>query len=145
MSLKILSAGILDTIQDKGRFGYQHLGINTTGVMDGYAAQLANALLGKDLGSAVIELHFPASEILFEQPTVICITGAEFSPVINNIPIPNNRPIAVGKNAVLKFTKATWGARAYLSVYHPFATTPSLGSLSTNLKAEAGGLNGNKL
>lgn len=28
MSIRIIKAGILDTIQDQGRYGYRHLGIN---------------------------------------------------------------------------------------------------------------------
>ena len=62
MSLQIIKAGLLDTIQDQGRYGYQHLGINPGGAMDRYAAQLAIALLGKDLNSPVIEMHFPSCE-----------------------------------------------------------------------------------
>jgi antagonist of KipI len=60
MSLQITRASILDTVQDQGRFGFQHQGINPGGVMDGFAASLANALLGKDLNAPVIEMHFPA-------------------------------------------------------------------------------------
>ena len=52
MSLKVIKAGLLDTIQDMGRIGYQHLGINPSGAMDRFAAQTANMLMGnlmKDL------------------------------------------------------------------------------------------------
>ena len=31
MSMRIIKAGILDTVQDAGRYGYQHLGINPGG------------------------------------------------------------------------------------------------------------------
>lgn len=67
MSLRIIKAGLLDTIQDTGRYGHQHLGINPAGAMDRYSAQLANALLGKDLNDSVIEMHFPAAEILLKK------------------------------------------------------------------------------
>jgi antagonist of KipI len=59
MSLKIIKAGILDSIQDEGRFGFQASGINTSGAMDVFSARLANCLLGKPMNSAVIEIHFP--------------------------------------------------------------------------------------
>ena len=48
MSLKIVKAGMLDSIQDIGRFGYQQVGINPTGVMDKYAAAIANILVGNN-------------------------------------------------------------------------------------------------
>jgi antagonist of KipI len=56
---------VLDTIQDSGRYGYQYLGINCNGAMDRFSMQLANALLGKELGAPVVEIHFPSSKILF--------------------------------------------------------------------------------
>ena len=64
MSLSIIKAGVLIPIQDLGSYGVQHLGINPGGAMDRFSAQLANALLGKDLNSPVIEIHFPASQII---------------------------------------------------------------------------------
>ncbi len=79
MSLQIIRAGILDTIQDSGRYGYQHLGINPGGAMDRFSAQLSNALIGKDLNAPVIELHFPAASFLFKKSSVICLAGADFS------------------------------------------------------------------
>ncbi len=145
MSLKIIKAGFLDTIQDTGRFGYQSLGINPGGAMDRFAAQLANCLLGKKENAAVVEMHFPAPAILFEEATIICITGADFHATINTIAIPTNQPVAVNKNTVLHFKKLNSGARAYLSILQAFSLQPWLASYSTNLKAQCGGLEGRAL
>lgn len=142
MSLKILRSGILDTIQDNGRCGSQHLGINPSGAMDSFSSQLSNALLGKELKSPVIEFHFPASQILFEKENIICICGADFFPTINNRPVPLHHPIAVNKNSILKFNKLHSGARCYLSVLNDFKIEKWMNSYSTNLKANAGGFNG---
>ena len=71
MSLRITRQGVLDSIQDLGRYGYQYLGINCNGVMDRFSAELANALLGKKPSAPVIEFHFPASQILFEKECVM--------------------------------------------------------------------------
>ena len=84
MSLKIIKAGILDTVQDMGRYGYQHLGINPGGAMDVFAMQVANMLVGNDINEAVIEMHFPASTFLFEEDAVIAVSGADFSPTVND-------------------------------------------------------------
>jgi antagonist of KipI len=61
MSLKIIKAGVLDTIQDPGRYGFQYLGINPGGTMDRFAAQVVNMLTGNDSSEPVVELHFPSS------------------------------------------------------------------------------------
>ena len=42
MNLRVIKSGVLDSIQDTGRYGWQHLGINPTGAMDKISAQLAN-------------------------------------------------------------------------------------------------------
>jgi len=63
MNLRIIKGGILDTVQDNGRYGYQYLGVNPGGTMDRLSAQIANILVGNSLNEAVIELHFPASEL----------------------------------------------------------------------------------
>jgi antagonist of KipI len=145
MSLKITKAGLLDTVQDIGRYGYQHLGINPGGAMDRFSASLANALLGKDLAAPVIELHFPASTFLFTQPSIICLTGADFTPTINGTLVPLNRPLFVNEETALSFTRPINGARCYLSLLNELLLQKWLGSYSTNLKASAGGYKGRQL
>ena len=145
MSLRIIKAGVCDTIQDSGRYGYQHLGINPSGVMDRFSAGLANTLLGKDPNAPVIEMHFPAMRIRFEQPTVICITGGDFAPSLDGTPLPMNQPVAVNANTVLKFERLISGARAYLALLHDFKISAWMSSFSTNMKAGVGGWHGRTL
>jgi antagonist of KipI len=145
MSLTIIKAGILDTIQDTGRYGFQHLGINRGGAMDRFSAQLSNCLLGKEMDAPVIELHFPASAIQFEKSAIICISGADFSPVIDNKTIPLHGAVVVNKGALLQFKKVRSGARCYLSILQNLHLKKWLDSFSTNLKGEAGGFEGRAL
>lgn len=145
MSLRIIKAGIFDTIQDTGRFGYRHLGINPTGAMDNLSAKLANALLGKRLEAALIEMHFPAPVILFQKPTIACLAGADFSAMVNNQKVPVHQPFFVAENSVLRFERLMHGARCYLSLFHDLQIDNWLQSASTHIKAEAGGWNGRRL
>ena len=71
MSFKIIKAGVLYTIQDPGRYGFQYLGINPGGAMDRFAAEVVNMLTGNDTSEPVVELHFPSSIFLFEQETMM--------------------------------------------------------------------------
>ncbi len=144
MSLRILKAGILDSIQDFGRFGYQHLGINPTGAMDKYAAGIANMLVGNNPGDALIEMHFPASVFLFDQPAIIALTGADFAATINGEFIPLNQPVVINKSSVLQFHFIKNKARCYMAVKGGLIINKWLNSHSTNLKAEAGGMEGRK-
>ena len=145
MSLKITRAGIFDTVQDKGRRGFAHLGINPSGAMDRYAAQLANALLGKELQEPVIEIHFPASRILVQSATILCITGADFMPVLNGTAVPMHQPLAVAADTELSFGGLQNGSWAYLSCLGTLEVKPWLGSYSTNTRAGVGGIHGRRL
>ncbi len=145
MSLKISKAGILDTIQDMGRFGYQQLGINLTGTMDKYAAAMTNILVGNKMNEAVIEMHFPAPAILFEEPTVIALSGADFNATINGRPIPIDHPVIVNADTLLQFQSIKSKNRCYLAIRGGMKLSKWLNSYSTNLKAEAGGFCGRRL
>jgi antagonist of KipI len=145
MSLRITKAGLLDTIQDGGRNGYAHLGISTGGAMDRFSYELGNALLGNHLNAPSIELHFPASNFLFEEAMIICLTGADFSAQVDGHDIPLHHPVALPKHSLLQFRAWRSGARCYLAFAKPLRLQPWLGSYSTHLKASAGGIQGRAL
>jgi len=79
LSIQIIKQGIACSIQDNGRYGFQHIGINPTGAMDTAASAVANSLVGNQLNDAVIEMHFPAPAFLFNQTTLMAVSGADFS------------------------------------------------------------------
>ena len=137
--------GLLDTIQDRGRYGYQHLGINPGGAMDITAMRIANALTGNQLNEAVLEMHFPAAEILFQEALLIALSGADFSATINSEEVPLLQPLIVQRGATLRFNKHKTGARAYLAVQGGFVAKEWLHSNSTHLILQAGGFEGRAL
>jgi antagonist of KipI len=145
VSIRVIHPGLLTSFQDTGRTGYRAQGINPGGAMDVYALQCANILLGNARTEAAIELHFPAAAFSFEADAIIAITGGDFSPHINNVPIAMGQPICVkaGDGLVLKERKS--GQRAYLAVRGGFQTTSWLGTAGTHLKAGIGGYKGRAL
>ncbi|WEK34410.1 MAG: biotin-dependent carboxyltransferase family protein [Candidatus Pseudobacter hemicellulosilyticus] len=145
MSFTVIKPGLLDTLQDTGRFGYGSVGINNGGAMDQYAARIANMLAGNNTQEAVIECHFPGPQLLFEQNALISITGADFQPMLNDEEIPLWRPIVVRRNTILHFNRLQSGARCYIAVHGGLNVQTWLNSYSTNLKAGAGGHDGRRL
>jgi antagonist of KipI len=146
MSIRILKAGMFDTIQDNGRIGYGRWGINSGGVMDMYASDIANALVGNDSSCAVLEMHFPAAEILFLEETLVSITGADFSLTLNgSIPLPTWKTLIIPAQSVLSFKRPQKGARVYLAAHGGFGVDEWLGSRSTNVKSGVGGFRGRRL
>lgn len=143
--IQVIQQGLLDTIQDAGRYGYQHLGINPGGVMDRVALSVVNSLVGNDMNTAVIEMHFPASAFLFERAALIALSGADFGAMVNDRPLEINRPVYISPQSILRFTKLIAGGRCYMAIQGGLELEPWLGSYSTHLKAGAGGFHGRRL
>ena len=106
----------MDTLQDKGRYGFQHIGIPPCGYLDYLSAQLANVIVGNPKEAPIFELHFPASSFIFNEAHTICISGANFVPVLNDKSIALNTPIQVCKNDTLHFMQPLLGKTSYLSI-----------------------------
>jgi antagonist of KipI len=145
MSIQILKSGILTTVQDLGRNNFRRLGINPNGVMDTTAARLVNVLLGNRENEAVLEMHYPAAEILFEKDAFFALGGADFSAKLDDKSIENWRLHFAAKKSVLRFSEKKLGNRAYLSIKGGFEIERWLASASTNLKAKIGGFDGRSL
>ncbi|MEZ5425426.1 MAG: biotin-dependent carboxyltransferase family protein [Pyrinomonadaceae bacterium] len=145
MSLTVTKAGVLTTFQDLGRAGFAAQGINPNGAMDVLSARLVNILLGNPENRAVLEMHFPAPELKFNQNALIAIEGADFSPSLDGAAISNGRPIPVKSGQILGFKKKLRGNRCYLAIKGGFKIEKWLESASTNLRAGIGGFKGRAL
>lgn len=145
MALVIQKEGILDSIQDLGRFGYRQAGINPGGAMDTAAVRILNTLVGNKEDEAVIELHFPAGQMLFEEPALLAVGGADLAPHLNGVPVDGWKTVVASGGDVLDFRKKIFGNRAYLTVAGGFQIPEWLGSKCTNLAAAAGGFKGRRL
>jgi antagonist of KipI len=145
MSLSILRPGLLTTVQDLGRPGYQHLGVVVSGAMDAVALRVANLLVGNPETAAGLEITLLGPTLRFGADNLIALTGADLSPTINGQPVPTHRLVAVRAGTVLAFGAARAGCRAYLAVAGGLTVPPVLGSRSTYLRASLGGWHGRAL
>ena len=145
MSIKIIKAGVLTTIQDAGRTGFRSIGVGSAGAMDLFAMTVSNYLCGNEENEAVIEINFPGPEILFEKDAIISITGADFSATLNEHNVPLWRTLMVKKDSLLRFKQPVSGSRIYLAVSGGWQANQWLGSYSTHLKLAVGGHSGRAL
>ena len=145
MSLLIKKAGILSTVQDRGRVGWRRLGVNPNGAMDPAAARIANMLVGNDENAALLEMHFPAGEIIIEEASTLAIAGCDFGAELDDEPLPAWRSFLAEMGSTLRFTQKRSGERCYLAVRGGINVPPWLGSASTNLNAQIGGRDGRRL
>lgn len=145
MSVTVLRAGLLSTFQDRGRHGFQHLGVPVGGAMDLRAHALANLLAGNGLGTATLEITLMGPTLRFDAPACIALAGADLSPALNGIPVPIGRPLVVRAGDILSFGARRSGVRCYLAWHGGIALTPALGSCSTYLRGRIGGFQGRAL
>jgi antagonist of KipI len=145
MTMRIVRPGLLTTVQDRGRFGLQHLGVVPCGPMDPVALELANGLVGNRGDEAALEITLLGPEIAFESEVLVALCGAEMDARVGSAVVPMDRPVLLEKGAVLNTRRATLGSRAYLAVAGGIALAPTLGSRSTYLPAKFGGLQGRAL
>lgn len=145
MSIEIIKAGLFCTIQDGGRKGFQHLGVNPGGAMDKVAMQIANLLIQNKPDEALLEFFYPAPVIQFNQAAFIALSGGDFGATIDDTPVPVHQPIFVPANATLRFTQKIKGYIGYLAIQGGLALNEWLNSFSTNTRVAAGGLDGRNL
>ncbi|MDD7887331.1 biotin-dependent carboxyltransferase family protein [Flavivirga sp. 57AJ16] len=128
--IRVLKAGLYTTIQDLGRYGYRDYGVPYSGVMDAYSGSMANVLLGNRAHAAVIEMTMTGPILEWHCDTSICISGADISPKLNDIPIELNKPVQVKSGDIVSFGKLISGFRSYLAVLGGFKTENIMHSYS---------------
>jgi len=145
MSIKVLTPGLLTSIQDLGRYGYQKFGVIVSGAMDSYSLRLANILVGNAEGEGALEISLMGPSVQMEEDIILAITGGNLSPTIDGKPVPMWRPVYVTKGSILKFGACRAGCRCYLAVAGGYDIPLVMNSASTYLRAGIGGFQGRGL
>ena len=145
MAIVVLSPGILTSVQDGGRLGYQQFGVSPSGPMDAHAFHIANILVGNDPDEAGLEMTVMGAELTFTDPAVVALTGADMGATLNGTKTDMYRALCVQAGDVLKLGFAMSGCRTYLAVRGGIGTDPVMGSRATMLGKNFGGYKGRKL
>lgn len=144
-ALVVVEPGLLTTVQDLGRFGYQRVGIPPSGPLDRPAFVLANRLVGNPDGAAGLELTLKGPRLEVRRECVVAVTGAEMGLTVNGEEAPAWTAVRVRPGDVVAFRMAPAGCRAYLAVAGGIDVPVTLGSRATYLRGRLGGLEGRAL
>lgn len=149
--LRVETPGMLTTVQDLGRTGYEHMGVPPSGAMDPGALRLANTLVGNTPDSPALEFTLLGGRLtVLDADCVIAFAGSAplhlgataTSPARTLSPWQSHR---VPAGATLTIGPLERGVRGYLAIGGGIAVTPVLGSASTLTRARLGGLDGRAL
>lgn len=152
-ALRVISPGLLTTIQDLGRPGYQHLGIPVSGALDPISLRAANALVGNAPGTAALEVAYVGPTLAVEADDVrMSFVGA--NTVIEVLPDETAsagtlfgimESIHLRCGDVVRIGTLREATTLYVAVEGGFDIAPVLGSVSTYLRGHLGGWQGRAL
>jgi biotin-dependent carboxylase-like uncharacterized protein len=152
-ALRVVTPGLLTTVQDLGRHGYQHLGIPVCGALDPVSLRAANALVGNAPGAAALEVAYVGPTLAIEADDVrMSIVGAEAAiDILDDLratcgrPMEGTRSFGVVRGEVVRIGALARGAVLYVAVEGGFDIAPVLGSVSTCIRGNFGGWQGRQL
>jgi antagonist of KipI len=145
MNLIVTHAGFRTTIQDLGRIGFRQFGVSSGGALDLHALRIANLLTGNDESAAGLEFTQGNIRLRFEDERVISWCGGDYEVGVASHSIPQGHSALVLAEDELSISGPRQGWRGWLAVSGGIAVPPVLGSRSTDLRANFGGLDGRAL
>lgn len=143
--MRIVKPGLLTTVQDLGRPGYQQYGIVVGGALDGFAARAANLCVGNDDNAALLEMAQYGPEVIFERDTLVAWNGGDFDARVAGEPLPRDRAVRVAAGETINFWPARSGLRAWLAIAGGIDVPLVMGSRTTYRRAGLGGHEGRPL
>src|SRR3954469_13377208 len=101
--IAVTKPGLLTTVQDLGRPGFQQYGVVVGGALDGFSARVANLILGNEENAAGLEMAQTGLELRFEAETLVAWCGADFETRIGNEILSLDRPVRIAAGETLSF------------------------------------------
>jgi antagonist of KipI len=145
--LEILEPGLLTTVQDAGRVGWEHLGVPHAGACDRWGLAVANALLDNPADAAALEMTLVGPTLRARGSCAIALGGADLGAEVvrTGVRLAPGTAHTLRDGDVLRFPGGDRGMRGYLAIPGGFDLPPVLGSRSTYLAARMGGIDGRAL
>jgi len=136
--LHILDPGVQATFQDRGRPGYEALGIGESGAADRLTYHLVNRLLENPVDAPVIEILLGRFRAEILSPCTLALGGAQTDATLSGRPIRCWSRFRAEAGEVLELGFAREGQIAYLGVCGGFDAPRYFGSVSVNLREGLG-------
>lgn len=144
-AIEIRRPGLLTTVQDLGRRGYEHWGVAVGGAADEYGARWANRLAHNPPDAALLEVTVLGPELVVEGDVLAGLAGADLGAQVDGRPWTPGASVMLRSGSLVRFSGPRRGARAYLAFAGGLCAEPVLGSRSTDVEAGFGGFEGRAL
>ena len=144
-SLLVVRPGMLTTVQDLGRWGWQNSGVPVAGPMDAYSHRLANRLVGNPDTAAALEITLLGPELEADADVVCAVAGAGFALTVDGHGVAMNRAFTMPAGSRLRCGARGAGTRAALAVHGGFDLPLIFGSRATSVVSRMGPVEGRAL
>jgi len=144
-SFDVVQPGPMTLIQDRGRYGFQQLGVSVGGAVDIDSLDLGNKLVGNEQSAAVLEILLGGLDIEFARRTIFALTGANANATLDGVPLAVNISYVAHAKSRLVLGMVNGGLRAYLAIDGGVNSPEILGSRSTHIASKIGGVEGRSL
>jgi biotin-dependent carboxylase-like uncharacterized protein len=151
-ALRVAAPGLMTTVQDLGRPGFQRFGIPVSGALDPVSLAAANLLVGNPPDTAALEIAYQGPTLVVEaSSTRVAFAGggtsleivSEADSAVERLGVFESRRLQKGQT--LRIGALSGSTVGYLAVEGGFAIEPFLGSLSTYTRGGIGGWHGRPL
>ena len=144
-SFEVVAPGMMTTVQDGGRVGFQQYGMPVAGPMDGESYAIGQALVENTTPVGALECTVLSPTLKVKGTCIVAFTGADMRPTINNVEVPRYIPFVCHDGDVISGSFSQCGVRMYISFAGGIDVPEINGSVSTHTKAKIGGFHGRPL
>jgi antagonist of KipI len=145
MQLNVIGGGFLTSVQDLGRVGFRQFGVSSGGALDLHAMRIANLLAANKENAAGLEITHGNVRLRFDDERIICWCGGDYDVQIGTRSIPAGHSTLVSAAGDLSISSPRQGCRSWLAISGGIDVAAVLGSRSTDLRGNFGGLDGRAL
>jgi biotin-dependent carboxylase-like uncharacterized protein len=152
-ALKVVAPGLMTTLQDLGRRGYQRLGIPVSGALDEISLRAANLIAGNPptLGALEIAYQGPTLEVEADSVRIAYAGGTASLDILRGNGagearrLPALQSVRLSKGQIVRIGALSGSPVGYLAVEGGFDVPLALGSQSTYMRGGLGGFAGRAL
>ena len=152
-ALRVVASGLMTTLQDLGRPGYQRLGIPVSGALDAVGLRIANTIVGNPAHTGALEIAYRGPELVVEAESVRVAFAGATAPmeILSEVGASGGQrtqpwqSLRLNRGQVLRIGALSGSAVGYLAIEGGFDIAPVLGSQSTYARAGLGGIEGRAL
>ncbi len=146
MKFSVTKPGMLTSVQDLGRWGYQASGVPVAGAMDLPALRIGNVMLGNDENAAALEVTLMGPELVVSGEGLAAFAGADLGFSVNGKEIGSWTSVLLKDGDTISFKGPRGcGCRGYLCFGGGVDVPAVMGSRSTYTRAKIGGYEGRAL